>query len=183
MNECFTLIFCPLKWPKRILLLKQLLLVFGFYPPVALSLCTSICKHRAEHHTVLPLYSYELCGSNIFITTMSTAFCPPQQTWEETEACLVLSGESSDVIYLVSQAWTSFNLFYCNLKDCTRGMFFCHLVHCKSAVWKRWCCASNVVKVWTWRMKVQLNENIWKQQTDKCAWFASRSQRTHYTTK
>lgn len=35
---------------------------------VALGLCTRIfCKQRAEYDTVLPLYSYELCGSNIFI--------------------------------------------------------------------------------------------------------------------
>lgn len=119
MNEsvCFTRIVCPLKWPKRTLLLKQLLLVWGFYPPVALRLCTSIfCKQRAEYDTALPLYSDELCGSNIFITTMLTAYWSPQQTSEETETFMVLPGESRDFIYLVSQAWKSFNLFYCNLE-------------------------------------------------------------------
>lgn len=132
MNEsvCFTRIVCPLKWPKRTLLLKQLLLVWGFYPPVALRLCTSIfCKQRAEYDTVLPLYSYELCGSSIFITTTLTAYWSPQQTTEETETFMVLPGESRDFIYLVSQAWKRVLTYFTVIwKDCTRGTFFLALV-------------------------------------------------------
>lgn len=153
MNEsvCFTRIVCPLKWPKRTLLLKQLLLVWGFYPPVALRLCTSIfCKQRAEYDTVLPLYSYELCGSSIFITTTLTAYWSPQQTSEETETFMVLPGEQRFYLPGFTGLKESFNLFYCNLE----GLHTWHVFSGACFIVKLLCgndgsCASYVVKVWT----------------------------------
>lgn len=106
-SVCFTLVVCPVKWPKRTLLLKQLLPCFEVLSPPSGSSDSVLASfvNYVLSTTLFCLFTAMNCAVQIYLLQPCWRPICLHKKHQRMETFMVLPGVSRDFNYLVSQAW------------------------------------------------------------------------------
>lgn len=146
----------------KIVLLKELLLVLGVFSPQLPpdTSCTSLFLNTALSTTLLSaIFTAKNCGVRIYVLPpwWQPVSLHNRHQWRNKEICGAIWRERS-FCYLPGFTGLKerFNLFYCNLKDCTCGMCLWRLVCTAELLYAHDGDVVAMLLLWTRWMKVQL---------------------------